>query len=142
MALTEKRKIAVSKLKKPTSLEEVRSFLESINYFRKFISKLAERAASLHNLLRKKNPWRWEEAENEAYNDLITALITELVMLYVPDPRKTFVIDTDASTEAVAGILQQTDNRGNLRVVSYASRKLHGAEINRHIRELEAFAIV
>lgn len=45
-------------------------------------------------------------------------------MLYVPDVNKPFILDTDASKDAIAAVLQQEDEGHNLRVVAYASKIL------------------
>lgn len=50
-------------------------------------------------------------------------------------------MDTDASTAAIAGVLQQEDPRIN-RVVAYCSKFLTETEQRWSIREIEAYAIV
>lgn len=130
ISITSKRTASIGKLKKPESPHDVRSVLGSINYFRKFIPKLATRAAQLHALLVTNVEWRWGDEEETTYNDLVNCLAKEPVILYVPDVNQPFYLDTDASTIAIAGILQQGDEQGDLRVVSCASRRLRVFETN------------
>ena len=63
-------------------------------------------------------------------------------MLDLPKPQWSWVLDTDASGAAIAGVLQQKDESNNYRVVAYGSRALTEGEQKWSIRELEVFAIV
>lgn len=99
------------------------------------------RANVLYKLLKKDTPWSWTTQQKDAYNDLRTCLRTEPVLLYI-HLNKEFVLDTDASSHAVAAILQQCDENKQLKVVAYGSRSLRAAERKWHVREQEAFAIV
>ena len=62
-------------------------------------------------------------------------------MLLVPDLRKDFFIDTDASNRCIRGALQQDQGRG-LQPVAYYSKKLTGAPCNYATHERELMAIV
>ena len=63
-------------------------------------------------------------------------------VLLLPDFSKPFQLITDASTIAVAGILEQQDEDDRWRPVSFHSRKLHANEQMYSSYDLEALAVV
>ena len=53
-------------LKSPNDTKELKSFLEAIQYFAKFLPKLLETTDRLRKLLKKNEPWIWgQEQEND-----------------------------------------------------------------------------
>ncbi|CAI7797496.1 unnamed protein product [Closterium sp. NIES-53] len=71
---------------------------------------------------------------------LKTAL-TSAPVLILPDPEKDYVIEADASDQAVGAVLMQDQGKG-LQPIAYLSKKLHEAEINYPIHDKEALAII
>ncbi|CAI7774702.1 unnamed protein product [Closterium sp. NIES-53] len=71
---------------------------------------------------------------------LQTALTTAPVLI-LPDPDKDYVVEADASDQAVGAVLMQ-DHGNGLQPIAYLSKKLHGAELNYPIHDKEALAIV
>ena len=67
---------------------------------------------------------------------------TQNVTLKFPDFTKPFFLTTDASNNAIGGVLQQKDDMDRLRPLSFFSRKLNKAEMNYSTIEREALAIV
>jgi len=59
-------------------------------------------------------------------------------VLIQPDFKKEFILETDASDYGIGAILGQKDQRGDLRPISFISRKLTSAERNYSTREKEA----
>ena len=47
----------IQALRDPTTVKEVRQILEVINYYGKFIPRLAMIAETIHNFLKKKKQW-------------------------------------------------------------------------------------
>lgn len=124
------------------NLRELRGFLGLTNYLRHFIPNFSTHARPLNNLLKKDVGWKWEKNEENAYTHLKTALTEEPVYLHLPKEDEPFILDTDASTECIAAVLQQGAARTTRNVIAYASRTLTEAEKIWPIRELEAYAIV
>ena len=99
----------------PTSLnlKEVREFVALASYYRRFISNFAEIARSLHKLTRKGQVFVWTEDQQTAFEQLKKCL-TSAPVLSTPKDEGKYVLDSDASDEALGLVLQQ-NKRENLR---------------------------
>ena len=62
-------------------------------------------------------------------------------MLALPDPKRQFVVQTDASDFALGGVIMQDFGSG-LQPIAYESRKLRGAELNYSTYDKEMLGIV
>jgi len=51
-------------------VKDVRKFLGLTNYYRRFIKDFARVARLLNVLTRKDKKWRWEEAQQKAFDEL------------------------------------------------------------------------
>ncbi|GJP72648.1 hypothetical protein CLOP_g3415 [Closterium sp. NIES-67] len=67
--------------------------------------------------------------------------LTSAPVLILPDPERDYVIEADASDQAVGAVLMQDQGNG-LQPIAYLSKKLHGAELNYPIHDKEALAII
>ena len=94
------------------------------------------------DLLKKGQPnaVKWEEPQKRAFQTLRT-LLTRRPMLRLPDPKRTFILRTDASNDGVGAVLVQVHD-GKPYPVSYGSKKLTAAERNYSTIEKECLAIV
>ncbi|GJP52411.1 hypothetical protein CLOM_g11528, partial [Closterium sp. NIES-68] len=101
---------------------------------------VCETRAPLTNLLKKNTPYKWETKHQEAVEQLKQAL-TSAPVLILPDPERDYVIEADASDQAVGAVLMQDQGNG-LQPIAYLSKKLHGAELNYPIHDKEALAII
>lgn len=141
--------VAVQNWKRPESVTEMRSFLGFCNYYRKFIKDYAELVSPLESLLKnedlnnkKKEPnrkLRWTTIETSVFIKLKSAL-TEAPVLAFPDPKSEFILDTDASHEAMGAVLSQVQN-GEERVIAYASKKFSKCEMNYCVTRKELLAV-
>ncbi|CAI7903234.1 unnamed protein product, partial [Closterium sp. NIES-53] len=135
------RKIeAVKKWKVPKNMKELQQFLGFTNYYNRFVPQYAKIAAPLTDLLKKDTPFKWDTPHQQAMEQLQTALTTAPVLI-LPDPEKDYVVEADASDQAVGAVLMQ-DHGNCLQPIAYLSKKLHGAELNYPIHDKEALAIV
>ncbi|GFU01830.1 retrovirus-related Pol polyprotein from transposon 17.6 [Trichonephila clavipes] len=98
-------------------------------------------ARPLSNLSKKSTAWKWSEIEQQAFQTLKQCLIT-LPILRQVDPKKTFIIRTDASSYALGAVLLQGESPTDEQPVEYASRLLSSAEKNYSTTEREALAVV
>ena len=125
---------------RPRTVKEVRTLLGIASYYRKFIYKFAEIASPLHALLKKNARFKWTEDHQKAFETLKSALTKPPILAY-PDFEKNFILQTDASNEAVGAVLSQVHD-GIERPVGFASRSLIKAERNYSATERECLAIV
>ena len=125
---------------RPTSVKELRSFLGMSNYYRKFLPRYSEVSRPLTDLTKKRNEFLWNQSADESFK-AIKRLIGNDLMLRHPILNKPFVIQTDASDFAVAGVLLQQDDEDNLAPLEFYSRKLNDSELNYSIHDKELLAI-
>jgi len=124
----------------PTNLTELRGFLGILNYFQRFIDSYAHRSAILTDLTKKDIPWSWTPDHAKAFQDLKSTLVSAPV-LRVFDRKLDVVLQTDASAQALGGVLLQNDGHG-LRPVCYTSKKLSPTQARYPPQQLEMFAIM
>ncbi|CAI7845516.1 unnamed protein product [Closterium sp. NIES-53] len=116
---------AVKKWKVPENMKELQQFLGFANYYNRFVPQYAKIAAPLTNLLKKDTPHKWDTPPQQAMEMLQIALTTAPVLI-LPDPDSDYVVEVDASDQAVRAVLMQDHGRGLL-PIAYLSKKLHGA---------------
>ncbi|GJP39194.1 hypothetical protein CLOM_g23584 [Closterium sp. NIES-68] len=131
---------AVRTWKTPENVKELQQFLGFANYYNRFVPQYAKIAAPLTNLLKKNMPYNWGPRHQEAVEQLKQAL-TSTPVLILPYPERNYVIEADASDQAVGAVLMQDQGNG-LQPIAYLSKKLHGAELNYPIHDKEALAII
>ena len=124
----------------PTNTSDVRSFLGIASYYRKFVKYFTTIAMPLTDLLHKDNVFRWQNAEQEVFEQLKISLTTAPV-LALPDPSKPFLVTTDASDYAIGAILSQDQGKGE-QPIAYESRKMTPAELNYPVHEKELLVMV
>ncbi|GJP55920.1 hypothetical protein CLOM_g14935 [Closterium sp. NIES-68] len=127
--------------KTPENVKELQQFLGFANYYNRFVLQYAKITAPLTNLLKKNTPYKWGPQHQEAVEQLKQAL-TSAPVLILPDPaERDYVIEADASDQAVGAVLMQDQGNG-LQPIAYLSKKLHEAELNYPIHDKEALAII
>ena len=133
---------AIRKFPTPESKEQVRSFLGLAGYYRRFIPDFSAVAAPLTDLTRacEPNGIKWGSKCEGAFNKLKEAL-TSAPVLWSPDFKKSFLLQTDASELGVGGVLSQCDEEGRDHPIAYYSRKLLPRERNYATIEKECLAI-
>jgi hypothetical protein len=109
---------AVANWKRPTSITEIRSFLELAGYYRRFIEGFSKIARPMTILLQKDKKFEWTNACERNFCELKRRLTTTPVLV-LPDIHKNFTIYCDASRQGLGYVLMQEG-----RVVAYASRQL------------------
>jgi transposase InsO family protein len=124
----------------PTNVKQLRSFLGICSYYRRFVPSFSRIATPLHALTKQNTKFIWTDECYNAFKILKSKLITPPV-LALPDFSLPFILDTDASTTAIAGILSQIQN-GEERVIAYGSRTLRNSEKNYSATKLEMLAVI
>jgi len=152
---------AVVKWSTPKTVKDVRSFLGFCSYYRRYIPGIAEISAPLCKLTQKQQKFNWTEECEASFEQLKAALINSPVLAY-PRDDGLYILDTDASDEAVGAVLSQIQppsedfekwscrkktclektHGGEEKVISYASRVLTRAEKNYCVTRRELLAVV
>lgn len=128
----------IEKIAAPKTLTELRSFIGTVNYFRRFIPGFAKLLGPLYEMTKDgkfRSPQNWTELEWNSFYEVKERLKSAPV-LAPPNPNKPYEIETDASSHGVGAILIQDQHP-----IAFASRVLKDCETRYHINELEAMAI-
>uniref|UniRef100_A0A8R1I4Q2 RNA-directed DNA polymerase n=2 Tax=Caenorhabditis japonica TaxID=281687 RepID=A0A8R1I4Q2_CAEJA len=138
-----KKTRAVSEFPIPRTVKDVRAFLGTASFYRRFVNNFSKIAAPIIELTKKEEPFVWTEERQKSFQALKDALTSEPVLV-APRLGKPFIIEVDASGKGVGAVLYQAqDEEGkDLRVVSYASRVYNAYEKNYPAIELEACGLV
>ena len=124
----------------PTTVTQVRSFIGTASYYRRFIQGFANTARPLHQLTKKSAKFQWTDDCQTAFETLRDRLITAPILAY-PDFTKDFILDTDASGFGMGAVLSQ-EHDGVERVVAYGSKTLKPSEVNYCVTRRELLAVV
>ena len=134
----------------PTTAKEAFRFVKAAEYYRKFIAGFSTIAQPLHKYAPTTKEQRSQKSqaipvtlsdeELYAFNELKRILTNDLV-LRIPDEQLPFKIQTDASKIGVGAVLMQTHPNGDL-PVAYLSKKFTTTQMNWPATEQECYAII
>jgi transposase InsO family protein len=131
---------AVKRWPEPVNKTQVRSFIGLCSYYRKFIANFSNIARPLHKLTEVATPFLWTGECQTAF-DLLKAKLTSAPILTHPDFSKPFILDTDASQNAIGAALSQIQD-GQEKVIAYASKVLSKSERKYCVTRKELLAVV
>jgi len=132
---------AVTNWPTPKTMKEVQKFLGLGNFYCCFVKNYSALAQPLFNLTKKDVPFHWDQAEEQAFCNLQSAL-TSAPVLILPDYDKPFTLITDTSDYTTGSILEQEDAFGCSHPVAYFSKSLQPTERNYKIHDKELLAII
>ncbi len=139
--LSEERIRAINEYPVPKNITELARFLGMAGWCRNFVKNFAKIAAPLDSLRKKDAIWFWGDKQQQAFQQLKNALADAKTM-GIYNPQKPLVLQTDACGAGLGAVLLQTDDKGKLRPIEYASRKLTLAESKYSSCETECLAVV
>jgi len=125
----------------PKNMKDVRKFLGLANYYRRFIKDFARVARPMNMLTWKDEKWRWEEAQQKAFDELKRVFTTKPV-LAAPDLDKEFWVEANVSNYATGGVLSMKCSDKKWRPVAFISKSLSDTERNYEIHDKEMLAVV
>lgn len=132
---------AIKTIPIPKSVKEVRSFLGTAGWYRRFIRDFSSMTAPLTDLIKKGVKFQITDKAVESFNQLKHALTTAPLLVH-PDFKKRFYIQCDASSYGVGAVLFQKDEEENERPIAFFSQKLNAAQKNYSVTEKECLAAV
>jgi len=132
---------AITSLPAPKSVKQVRRLLGMAGYYRQTVKDYARMVEPLVALTRKYAQFGWGPKQQQAFEKVKDALVSNEVMAY-PQTDKPYKLYTDACDYAVGGILVQEDDKGIDRVVHYLSHQLSSTQQRWAPIEKEAYAVV
>lgn len=124
----------------PRNDKELKGFLGTMGYYRKFIRDFARIVKPLTSQLRKGQKITHTKEFVETFEKCRNILTTSNILQY-PDFSKPFVLTTDASNYAIGAVLSQGPI-GKDKPIGFASRTLSQTEENYSTIEKELLAIV
>ena len=135
--LVDPRKVeAVYTWPKPSTVNDIRSFLGFAGYYRRFEEGFSKLASPLIALTKKNTEFIWMDECEQSFQDLKRRLITAPI-LALPKELEVYIIYTDASRTGLGGVLMQ-----DRKVIAYASQQLKTHEKNYLIHDLELAVVV
>ena len=121
----EEEKVAgVLKWPMPQYVRDVRKFLGLANYYQCFIKDFAKVALPMNKLTRKDEKWKWEEDQQQAFEQL-KGIFTTRPVLATPDLDKKSKVEADASNFATGGVLSVKCKDDLWRPVAFISKALN-----------------
>ena len=124
----------------PQNLKDVRGFIGFANFYRRFIKDFSKMARPLHDLTKKDVPFVWGPAQQQAFDKLKDAFITQPV-LAMWDPESPTRIEVDASGFATGGVIEQKKDDGLWHPIAYRSASMTPAERNYEIYDREMLGV-
>ena len=138
---------AIKEMPAPRNPKEIKQFLGLVGYYRKFIPRFSDIAKPLTRLTRHDTFFIWYKKCEFSFQTLKEALCTEPILKF-PDPQRPYMLFTDTSKYAWAGVLMQpyTEETEGKTVtvhhqVMYVSGLFRGSQLNWVALTKEAYVI-
>ena len=132
---TEKIK-AIQEWPTPQNVGDVWSFHGLESFYRRFVPNFSSLASPLNELVKKDTSFCWTEKQDQAFKRL-KALLTNALVLALPNFAKTFELECDESGVGISAMLLQGGHP-----IAYFSEKLHGVTLNYPTYDKELYALV
>lgn len=132
---------AIMKIAVPKNIREVRSFLGTAGWYRRFIKDFATISAPLTDTLKKSKKFIMTEEAIKAFESLKRSL-TRAPVLRHADFRKRFFIQCDASEYGIGAVLFQLNDQEDEHPIAFYSQKLNSSQKNYSVTEKECLAAV
>ena len=132
---------AVVNAPEPRNVQQLRSFLGLVNYYRKFLPNLSTVLRPLNSLLQKSTSWSWTVDCKRAFNK-VKSCVVECTVLGHYNPDLPLRLAADASAYGIGAVISHVMPNGEERPIAFASRTLQPSECNYAQLEKEALALI
>ena len=131
---------AVTAFPVPSTVKSLQEFIGMVNYYHRFLPKVASIMAPLYNVLKgKPKTLTWGTPQEDAFHAAKRAL-SSATYLKFPAPNAPLFLSTDASDSAMGGVLEQIVH-GHPQPLAFFSRKFSPAESRYSTFDRELLAI-
>ena len=130
---------SIAKMPVPQNAKQVKQFLGLVGYYRKFVPHFSDKARPLTQLTRKNEGFNWSTECDKCFH-MLKDYLQEAPILRYPDSTADYILYTDASKYAYAGVLTQSID-GTDHPVAYTSGLFRGSQLNWAALTKEAYAI-
>ncbi|CAF2136424.1 unnamed protein product [Rotaria magnacalcarata] len=141
---------ALLETQQPATAKEAFRFVKAAEYYRKFIPGFSTIAQPLHQYAPTTKEQRSKKSQStpitlsddalDAFNKL-KKILTDDLILRIPDKNLPFKIQTDASKIGIGAVLMQVHSNGDL-PIAYLSKKFTTTQMNWPATEQECYAII
>lgn len=140
--LDEVKVSTLEKFREPRTASELRSFLGLATYMSSFIHNFADMTEPLWKSARMHNRFIWGAEQREAFMKVKQAIRTCTVTQGFFSSEDEIELYTDASPVALGAVLTQRNEKGEQRVIAFASKSLSPVEKRYAQNQREALGIV
>lgn len=135
---------AMKNFPRPANAKQLRQFLGTINFYRRFIPGAAKDQAALNDILKGpkmkgSTPIQWTEELDQAFTSCRESLARATLLAH-PDPTARITVTTDASDTAIGAVIQQRKGQEE-QPLAFLSKKLNRAQRNYSPYDRELLAI-
>ena len=130
----------IAKWETPRTVKDVQSFLGFCNFYHAFIQDFSRKAQPLNYLTKKNIKFEWNNNAQTAF-DALKDTCSSYPVLHMPDWKKQFILETDASGYALGAVISQQFEDG-IHPIAFHSRSLLDAERNYDAHDKELASII
>jgi Reverse transcriptase (RNA-dependent DNA polymerase)/RNase H-like domain found in reverse transcriptase/Integrase core domain len=142
ISIPEAKLAAFKNLPSPNTPKKTKSLICCLSFYRQFCPRFAELSQELMELSNQHpKTFKWLDKHEKQLRTLINEVCTNAT-LYLPNPAKTFYVQTDASQYCAAGRIFQKDSEGNEQIVAAVSRTFTKTERAYSIFKKEILALM
>ena len=142
LSVPEARIKSISAITLPQTIKQLRSFIGTVGYYRRFVPQFASMSSILTpaTVMGMPKTISWSPEMHTAFVNLRVSL-SKVLCLSIPSSCDVFTLVTDASSRGIGSILCVTRESCEL-PVAFHSRQLRARERNYSASELEGLAVV
>ena len=108
---------------RPQNARQVIAFVQSLNYYKRFIKDFSVLSAPLYDLTKKDSPYIWTDIHENSFNALKEGIINHATLQF-PKVNEPYRITTDWQPIGVGYVLEQADESGVYHPIAFGGRKL------------------